>query len=164
ERAFAAEPVADVPEQHRPDRSGQESDEERRERGERPDDTVAGGEEQLAEHDARRGAVEEEVVPLDRRAEQTGDQDGPMPAVPVRGPGGLTGHGRGHRAAAANGISDGCTRSWSPSGCDHSPRRRSSGSTPSPTQYASSRCGCPDRTNSSMPSAWYSSIRSVTSA
>src|SRR5690606_5163806 len=43
------------------------------------------------------------------------------------------------------------------------PRLISSGRTPSPSQYASSRCGYPESTNSSMPTAWYSSIRSATS-
>jgi serine/threonine protein kinase len=40
----------------------------------------------------------------------------------------------------ANGMLAGPVPS-SPAGCCHRPRRRSSGSTPSPNQYASSRCG-----------------------
>lgn len=48
---------------------------------------------------------------------------------------------RDQRAATpANGIAVG-SAALSPSGCCHNPRRASSGRTPSPNQYASSRCG-----------------------
>jgi hypothetical protein len=69
-------PVTEVTEDQPSDRPGDEADREGREGEQRADGLVPRGEEELREHEARRGREEEEVVPLDRRADEGRDQDG----------------------------------------------------------------------------------------
>ncbi|WP_206700129.1 hypothetical protein [Actinomadura sp. RB99] len=70
--------VAEVPEQHAADRPRHEADHERRERQQRADRGGEVREELLVEHQRGRGAVDEEVVPLDGGAGEA-RRDRPVP-------------------------------------------------------------------------------------
>ena len=59
--------------EHEPaERTGEEADAEGGERRQRTDARIELGEEQLVEHQRGRGAVDEEVVPFERRADRGG--------------------------------------------------------------------------------------------
>src|SRR5881227_1854942 len=60
---------------HAPDRPGEESDGVGRKRRHHSRPRVERGEEELVEHQRGGGAVEEEVVPLDGRADEAGGGD-----------------------------------------------------------------------------------------
>src|SRR5215813_7869017 len=62
-----------MPEQRRPDRTGDEADRIDRERLEGSHQRIGSRKEQPREHESRDGAVQEEVVPLDWRADRAGD-------------------------------------------------------------------------------------------
>ena len=87
---LAAELVAVVPEDHAAERPGDEPDRVRREGQQRADQRVEAREEQLVEDQRRGRAVDEEVVPLQRGADQARDDD---PA-----------HGRRRRSGRDSGI------------------------------------------------------------
>src|SRR3954470_1471896 len=102
-----------------------------------------------------------EVVPheLDVGAEQCAEQ---LRVVPrdVRARGGDVPDEEqtdaGHRKEKTGAVAASSGGRW--------PASRRRGITPSPNQYASSRCGYPDRMKSSKPSSAYSDIRSATSS
>ena len=71
---LAADPVAEVTEDQSPDRAGEEPDGEGAERRELRGRPVEAVEEELVEDEARGGAVEEEVVPLDGGSDGRGDR------------------------------------------------------------------------------------------
>ncbi|MCO5546627.1 hypothetical protein L7F22_000058 [Adiantum nelumboides] len=102
--AAPADPVAEVAEDHRADRARGEPDRERRERGQRRDHRVVGGEVEPVEHQRRRGAVEEEVVPLERGADERAEGDPAGVRVGHGGRGGAVGHGRPLAARAGTGV------------------------------------------------------------
>ena len=66
---LAAHPVAEMAEEQAAERARQEADGEGGEGRQRADGGIVFREEQLAEHQRRRGAVDEEVVPLERRTD-----------------------------------------------------------------------------------------------
>ena len=66
------------------DRPHDKPDRERRERQQRADQRTGVGEEHLVEHQAGRGGVEEEVVPLDGGAQQARRDDDAQPPAPLR--------------------------------------------------------------------------------
>ena len=70
QRGLAADPVTPVPEDRGADRAGGEPDRVGRERLHRARVRARCGEEQVREDQRRRGVVEEEVVPLDGRADR----------------------------------------------------------------------------------------------
>ncbi len=92
QHALAAEPVADVPEEHRADRAGEVADAERRQRQQRARGRVRRREEDLAEDEGRGGAVDEEVVVLQRAPDPRGDGRLARFAGRGRGTGGVSGH------------------------------------------------------------------------
>jgi hypothetical protein len=71
QQLLAAQPVAEVAEHHSTDRTGEEAHCEGGEAQEGPCQLFTLREEELAEHHRRGDAVEEEVVPLDRRTDET---------------------------------------------------------------------------------------------
>ena len=71
---LAAEPVADVAHEERADRAGDVRDAEGRERGDRGGGVVALGEEDVGEDQRGGGAVDREVVVLQRAAEPGGER------------------------------------------------------------------------------------------
>ena len=73
---LAAGLVTEVAHDHAAEGAGDEADREGGERGEGAGEVGATGEELRAEHEGRGGAVDEEVVPLDRRADEAA-RDGP---------------------------------------------------------------------------------------
>jgi hypothetical protein len=75
EGLLAAEAVAEVPEEDRPERSGDERDPERREGGDRAGRGAQCREEGLTEHERCRGAVDQEVVVFDHRAGNARDRN-----------------------------------------------------------------------------------------
>ncbi|MEY9739305.1 hypothetical protein ABH985_007094 [Bradyrhizobium ottawaense] len=77
EHGLAADLVAVVPEHDAAERARDEAERIGRERQQRPHHGIEGRKEQLVEDQRRGGAVEEEVVPLDGRADQArgGDRD-----------------------------------------------------------------------------------------
>jgi hypothetical protein len=72
--SVAADPVAEVPEDERPDGPRQEPQEEDREHFQDAGGRVLLGKEQLGEHQCADGSVGEVVVPLDRRADSAREQ------------------------------------------------------------------------------------------
>ena len=68
--ALAADAVTEVPGEDPAQRAHHEAHADGRERGEQPGGGSEGGEEELPEHQARRRGVDEEVVPLDGRADE----------------------------------------------------------------------------------------------
>ena len=72
---LAADPVAEVPEDHAAEGARDEAERVGAERQQRPGGLLALREEQLAEDQGGRGAVEEEVVPLDGGADEGGEDD-----------------------------------------------------------------------------------------
>jgi len=70
---LAADPVAVMGEDGAAEGPGDEANGERGESGERPGHRIKGREEDLVEHQGRGGAEDEEVVPLNRRADETGE-------------------------------------------------------------------------------------------
>jgi len=72
---LAAEPVAEVPEDDAAERAGDIAGGEGAERGDGADGGIGTREEQLAEDQRGDGAVDEEVVELDGRAQQPGQRD-----------------------------------------------------------------------------------------
>src|SRR6185312_2796833 len=92
---FAADPVAVVAEDHRPDRPGGEPDELGAERQQDPGIGAVSREEHLREHQRRGGAVQEEVIPLDRGPDGARDYR-PQPLGPDR----RIGHGVSRHAGA----------------------------------------------------------------
>ena len=77
EHRLAADLVAVVADDDAADRPRDEPDGVGAEGGQRAHQRVEGGEEQAVEDQRRRRAVEEEVVPLDRGADEAGDGDEP---------------------------------------------------------------------------------------
>jgi hypothetical protein len=75
EHRAPSDPVAEVPGQEGAERSEDEADPDSRERQQQPDLRSGRGEEQLREDEARGRAVDEEVVPLDRGADDRGHGD-----------------------------------------------------------------------------------------
>ena len=75
EHLLAADLVAVVAEDRAADRTGEEADAERRERGERRHEWSRVGEEQLVEDERGDGAVEHEVVGLDDRPDGARDRE-----------------------------------------------------------------------------------------
>ena len=73
QRVSAADAVTEVREHRRPHRTDQETYAEGGERQERARQRIGGREEQWAEDEHHAGAVDEEVVPLDGRADHGGD-------------------------------------------------------------------------------------------
>ena len=102
EHGLAADPVAEVTEDHPTQRADDVADGEGAERGDRRDHRSQVGEEQLPEHQRRGGAVEEEVVELDGAAQEAGEQHpAHLPGI-VRGRrrrAGGRGEGHGHSLA-----------------------------------------------------------------
>ena len=84
EHRLAADAVAEVAEHDPAERARGEADRVRAERQQRADQRLGVREEQLAEDQRRRRAVQEEVVPLDRRADEARQRDLPhgLRAVP----------------------------------------------------------------------------------
>ena len=70
---LAADLVAVVGEDHAAEGPGDKPDGERRESGQRAGHRIKGWEEDLVEDQGRGGAEDEEVVPLDRRADEAGE-------------------------------------------------------------------------------------------
>src|SRR6185437_11691203 len=70
---LAADAIAVVPEDCRADRAGDEAHRVDREGFEHADQRIGVREEQLAEDQAGHGAVEEKVIPFDRRADRAGN-------------------------------------------------------------------------------------------
>ena len=77
EHRLASEPIAVVAEHDAADRTRDEPDREGAERRQRADERVDVRKEQPVEDQRRGGAVQEEVVPLDRRADEAGQDDRP---------------------------------------------------------------------------------------
>ena len=73
EHLLAADAVAEMAEDDAAERPGEEPDGVRREGQQGADQRVERGEEQRVEHQRRGRAVEEEVVPLQRRPDEAGD-------------------------------------------------------------------------------------------
>ena len=73
QRLLAADPVTVVPEQHGAHRPGDERHGECREGSDRPGGGAEGGKEHRGKHEGSGGAVDEEVVELDGRADATRD-------------------------------------------------------------------------------------------
>jgi hypothetical protein len=72
QRCLAAHPVAHVPEQHRTKRSRHEAYGKSAERGDQRDERRHGrGEKHRRKYQCRRGAIKQEVVPLDAGAGET---------------------------------------------------------------------------------------------
>ena len=102
EHGFAADPVAEVAEDHPAEGADDVADGEGAERGDGRDHRGQVGEEQLPEHQRGGGAVEQEVVELDGAAQEAGEQHpahllgitqgaGPVLAAPAVGR--VCGHG-----------------------------------------------------------------------
>ena len=85
EGLLAAQAVAEVAEHGAAHRAGHEGHTEGRERQEGRDQVLLGGEEQMREHQRRGRPVDEEVVPLDARAQQRRDGDPGVAAVERHG-------------------------------------------------------------------------------
>jgi hypothetical protein len=80
---LAADAVAEVPEDDAAERACREADRVGTEREQGRVDRIGVGEEQRAEDERGRGAVEEEVVPLDGGADEAGEDDlDDRPVVP----------------------------------------------------------------------------------
>ena len=75
EHGLAAHAIAEVPEDHAAERPGEKPDRIRRERGHRAGHRIERGKEEPIEHQRRRRAVEEEIIPLDGGADETGHDD-----------------------------------------------------------------------------------------
>ena len=82
-RFLAPDAIADVTEHHSADGANEKADREGRKRKHGPDKGTLVGEEQLVEDEARGRRIEEEVVPLDRRAEQARGDDGSQSGSPL---------------------------------------------------------------------------------
>ena len=72
---LAADPIAEVAEDDAAQRSREKPDRKGAERRQRADQRIDGRKEEAIEHQRRRGAVEKEVVPFDRRADEAGEHD-----------------------------------------------------------------------------------------
>jgi len=78
----APDPIAVVAEDERPDRPGDETDEEDRVRLHRADQRVRLRKVEFRKDQPGHGATEEKIVPLDRRSDRAGDHGAPqLPAV-----------------------------------------------------------------------------------
>ena len=86
QRRLAADAIAEVAEQRRADRPGEERDREGRQRRERRRRGIGGRKEQPREDEHRRGRVDVEVEELDRRADQAGEQHLPRGIDGLRSP------------------------------------------------------------------------------
>ena len=96
QRRLAADAVAEMAEDRRPDRAGDEADRIDQERLQRADQRIGFREIELREHQAGDGAVEEEVVPLDRGADRAGEHGATqLRAMVGVAPGGVRRAGRG---------------------------------------------------------------------
>lgn len=96
QRLLAAEPVTEVPEEDGADRPGDHRGAEDRERRQQRRGGVAAREEELREDEDGGGRVDVEVVELDRRPHEAGDED-PRPGIDRRlrcGDGSWCGHGQ----------------------------------------------------------------------
>ncbi|MCP9980537.1 hypothetical protein LUX32_25200 [Actinomadura madurae] len=83
EHALASHPVPEVADERAADRSGDEADGEGRQRGEVAGQGRGAGEELRGEDERRREGVDEEVVPLDGRADQPGHGHAPGTGRPA---------------------------------------------------------------------------------
>ncbi len=72
---LSPQPIAEMAEQKTAERPCDEADAKRRKRGERTDAGVEFRKEQVAENQGRGGAVDEEVIPFERRADGGGEHD-----------------------------------------------------------------------------------------
>jgi len=100
---LAAVPVAHDAEHDAAERPHEESHAEGQERQQRADHRVGFREEQLAEHQRRRGAIQEEVVPLERRADRGRQDDAPVDRP--RADRGAAWHGGAHWRVPSPGCS-----------------------------------------------------------
>jgi hypothetical protein len=99
QRRLAPDPVAVMAKDRRPDRPRDKADGVDRKRLQCPDQRVRLREIQLRENQPRDGAVDEEIVPFDRRADRAGDhRAAQLGAMLVRGKAVGCGAGGGHRA------------------------------------------------------------------
>ena len=113
QRCLAADAVTIMAKDRRADRPADEADEEHAERLEHADERIGCGKEQLAEHQRGDRAVEQEIVPLDGRADRAGNHGAAqLPAVLVGGKSGRTGI-----SAGAQGSSPSCAASVEMSAC-----------------------------------------------
>src|SRR5207237_9389005 len=78
QRSLAPDAIAKMAEERRPDRPRDKADGVDREGLQHADQRVGFGEEKLPEGEARDDAVEEEIVPLDRRADRARDYRPPQ--------------------------------------------------------------------------------------
>jgi len=144
ERALAAEPVADVPEQHAPDRAGMEADANVPNASRVPTTSSCAG---------KRTASGTPGWPAVRRGRRSRTLDGGAPEAGQQDVGWRPAPAR--RAVTARGGRHEVTSPWrtgrpavsapacasEPAGAPTAHRERNTGSTPSPTHHASSRCG-----------------------